>query len=200
MKLVKLEKYLYLSQALLLVSLLICSLIIPSVAIKNGGVSNYGNHLSTFGLYVFGFSANCLYIYLAARLIQSLRLKLNFVVSCLKLISLLTLLVLISTFPRHFSYTFSAIHDYLGIALFLANFALSLWLVNKAMSKSSLSLILIEAFGSVVGLLSIIKVVHFLFIGQIIGALGFALLLCLVLPKVVNGYLSKRKNLVDANN
>jgi hypothetical protein len=44
----------------------------------------------------------------------------------------------------------------------------------------------IESFGSIVGLLSILKTIHFLFFGQIIGAIGFALLLVVIFPSILD--------------
>jgi hypothetical protein len=182
----QLKKYLLLSQATLLGCLLICSLVIPSVVVKNGGVSNFGNHVSTVVFYVLGFTANIVFIYLAAETILKLNHNLVYVVRGLILLSFLTLLVLLSTFPRHFSFTFSDIHDYLGIILFGYEFLISIWIVLKRHTALALTLLSTQTVGSIIGLLSIVKVIHILFFGQVIGALGFGLLLYLVFPNIID--------------
>jgi hypothetical protein len=188
-----LKKYLYLSQATLFVCLLICSLIIPSVLIKNGGVSNFGNHLNTVVFYVLGFLSNIVFIYLVAEVILKFEENLVYIARGFMLLSFLTFVVLISTFPRHFSFTFSVIHDYLGIALFSYYIIISIWIVLKQYSPLALALLSIEAIGSTIGLLSTLKITHLLFVGQIIGALGFGLLLCIVFPKIINNQLKFTK-------
>src|SRR5271156_6610835 len=112
----KLKKYLWLSQISLFLSLIICCLIIPSVVIRNGGVSNFGNSRKTIVLYILGFSL-CMFFYcLAANLLYESK-KVKKSAKMFWILAGLNLLVLISTFPRHISYRFSEIHDYLGIAL-----------------------------------------------------------------------------------
>ncbi|HUC96033.1 MAG TPA: hypothetical protein VMR76_03735, partial [Candidatus Saccharimonadia bacterium] len=105
----------------------------------------------------------------------------------------LNFLVLISTFPRHFSFTFSDIHDDLGIALFAYEFFISIWFVLRLKTIQSVSLLILEILGSLIGLLSIIKIIHFLFIGQMIGALGFGLLLVSCLPNIITIDITKNK-------
>ncbi|HUD06494.1 MAG TPA: hypothetical protein VMR34_01275 [Candidatus Saccharimonadales bacterium] len=188
----ELRRYLWLSQVILFSSLIICSLIIPSVVIKNGGVSNFGNHISTVGLYALGFLSNIAFIYLAASSLLRQGRKFNYIVRSLVILSALELIVFISTFPRHFSFTFSDIHDYLGIALFSYEFILSLWIVFKNKSVFAILLLLVEATGSIVGLLSAMKVIHFLFFGQVTAALAFGLLLCLVFPKAIEETLNNQ--------
>jgi hypothetical protein len=164
------------------------------VVIKNGGVSNFGNHLSTVTLYVLGFGLNIVFLYLASRSISNLHQQLDGLGRGLLPICALTTLVLISTFPRHFSFTFSDMHDYIGIALFAYEFLFSLWLITKLHDWLSLTYLMIEAIGAMLGLLSVIKVIHILFIGQVIGSIGFGLLLCFVLPKFLENLLKPAIN------
>src|ERR1019366_2049847 len=93
--------------------------------------------------------------------------------------------VLLSTFPRHHSLAYSEIHDDLGIALFAYEFVLSVWIVVKRHSLAASLMLLTEAIGSIIGLLSILEIIHFLFIGQLIGAAGFGLLLATIFPAIV---------------
>jgi hypothetical protein len=46
-------------------------------------------------------------------------------------------------------------------------------------------LFIAELLGSIIGLLSVTKIIHFLFIGQFIGALAFGLLLINSLPIII---------------
>jgi hypothetical protein len=181
----QIKKYLFFSQASLLLCIFISSLIIPSVVAKEGGVSNFGNHLSTVGFYTIGFVLNIVFLYLSAELMLKLSPELPHVARGLMLVCFLTFLVFLSTFPRHLSFTFSDIHDYIGIVLFGLEFLISIWLVEKQRTYQAFTWIAIEIIGSIVGLLSILKVIHWLYVGQIVGALGFALILVLVLPDVI---------------
>jgi hypothetical protein len=189
----RLKKYLFFSQASLLVCLLICSAIVPSVVVSEGGVSNFGDHISTVGIYTLGFILNITFIYLAAELLIKQSHKLLRIARALMLLCCLTFLVFLSTFPRHYSFTFSYIHDYLGIVLFAYEFLISIYLVKKQRTYRAFSWITIQAVGSIVGLLSIIKVIHWLYVGQSIGCLGFGLVLVLLLPEVIKKQSSCRQ-------
>ena len=182
---VDIRKYLWLSQVFLFGALLVCCLIEPSVMIKNGGFSNFGNYAPTVVSYILGFALNIVFISLAARTLLKIDRSLLKAASLLFILAFLTLLVFLSTFPRHISWTYSDIHDYLGIALFAYEFILSVWFVIKQKSRTAIYLLLTKSVGSIIGLLSILKVIHFLFIGQIIGTVGFSLLLVTCLPRII---------------
>ncbi|HUD05949.1 MAG TPA: hypothetical protein VMR18_03510 [Candidatus Saccharimonadales bacterium] len=182
------KKYLLLSQASLLGLLLICCLIIPSVVIKNGGVSNFGNHRSTIVIYILSFSLCIVFLCLAASALLKHKASYNFIGYLLFFLALQELLVLISTFPRHISFMFSDIHDYLGIVLFTYQLVLSIWFILKIKNYKSTLILIGEFLGNTIGLLSILKVIHFLFIGQFIGAIGFGVLLVTCLPTIIEKY------------
>lgn len=179
------KKILFLSQAFFFIFLVICCFIKPSVVVSNGGISNFGNYHSTIFLYILAFSLNIIFTVLAASELLMSKYRLYLMSALLFILSLLVLLVLISTFPRHISWTYSDIHDYLGIALFSYQNILSIWLILKYRSKVLLSALVIQAIGSLIGLLSILKVIHFLFIGQSLGASGFAVLFITCFPLVI---------------
>lgn len=179
----ELKKYLLYSQLSLAVSLLICSLIKPGVIVHEGGVSNFGNYLSTFVLYTIGFVLNIIFIYLAGRSV--IRLGDRYLGWALYFIGFITFLVLISTFPRHFSFTYSYIHDYLGIALFSYEFVFSVYMLIIKHTHHTIALMFVEMVGLFICLLSILKVADFLYIGQLVAFIGFALLLLLSFPPIV---------------
>jgi hypothetical protein len=190
---VKLRRYLWLSQAALFVLLVTCTVISPKVAFRNGGVSNFGNQASTVVFYSLSFVLSAVFLYLAAELL--LRLKgYRHVARILKAIALLELLVLVSTYPRHLRIGYEYLHDVLGVGLFFYQFALAVWLVRRQRQAAAFILILCQAAGALVGLLSLFKVIHLLFIGQIVGALSFGVLLVTVLPRIVARDLSSSKS------
>jgi hypothetical protein len=179
------RRYLWLSQISLLGFLAICSLIIPSVAINNGGVSNFGNHSSTVVFYTLSFSLSALFLGLVAIKLIRISRSLRRMASLLLLICLLDLVVLISTFPRHISWTYSVIHDDLGIVLFSYEFVLGVWFVIRRKHNNTLLIFLIELVGSLIALLTVLKFFHLLFVGQAIAGLGFGLLLVTCFPSMV---------------
>lgn len=185
-----LKKCLWLSQISLLGLLVVCCLIIPSVVVANGGVSNFGNHRSTVVLYILAFSLCVFFVYLSGRILIKLSSSKRLGV-LLYVLAFLYLLVLVSTFPRHISWTFSEIHDYLGIVLFAYEFVLSIWLVLNQKSYKSYLMLVIEAVGSMTGLLSILKFIHLLFIGQMVGAIGFGIILVALFPRLIEFRLAK---------
>lgn len=179
------KRYLLLSQLNLYVWLLLSSFLASSVVFKNGGVSNYGNHYSTVVFYAAAFLGNVVCICLAANTLLKLHPRFKYVGLYLYTLAALVLMVFLTTFPRRFGDTFSAIHDNVSILLFAYEFLLALWLLFKRLVFETVAYFLIMACGLVVGSLSSAHVIHYMFVGQMLGALGFALLLVLVLPKVI---------------
>jgi len=188
----KFRVYLIISQLSIFILLSICSLIIPSVARTNGGVSNFGNYPSTVGLYSLGFSLCVLFLWLAADNILSKSLKFKKIAYVIFLIGLLYLMVLLSTFPRHLSFAYSRVHDYLGIVLFVIEFFMSIWLIIRKHTNIGILIFSLEIIGMLIGLLTILKFVHLLYIGQTIGSIGFGLLIIIYLPTVLNNLLLKK--------
>jgi len=93
--------------------------------------------------------------------------------------------VLISTFPRHFSWTFSYIHDYLGVALFYIELGLTIWFVSKRKTALTALFLVIELIGQVIGLFSILKTVQLLLVGQLLASFGFGLFLVIIFPDIL---------------
>ncbi len=188
----KFKHYLWLSQVNLFGWLLLCSFIASSVVFNNGGVSNYGNHYGTVVPYTIAFLANIIYIYLAAESLMLMGRQFKYLARYLSILSAITLVVFVSTFPRRFGVIFSDIHDNISIALLSYELLLAIWLLIKRPVIDTFVYILIMVAGSTVALLSAVHTVHFMFIGQMVGALGFALLLVLIFPKVISAELEKR--------
>lgn len=191
-KMIELKKYLLYSQAALLISIVICSLIIPSVVTNEGGISNFGNYISTFFIYSLGFILNIIFIYLAAKVIINKSQKLLYVARGLMILSLLTLLVYLSTFPRHLSFAFSDIHDYLGIALYVYELIIALYILNKLRKLSIFVILVVQISGSLIGLLSIYKLIDWLYVGQLVGAIAFSFILAIGLPEYLQKAYSEK--------
>lgn len=187
----KFKRYLWLSQVNLFGWLLFASVLASSVVFKNGGVSNYGNHYNTVIFFSIAFLADAIYLYLAAESLMLLNRKFKYLVRYLNLLCALVLLVFVTTFPRKFGVVFSDIHDNISIFMFGYEFLLALWLVYKRPRLQTISFMLIMAVGSLTGLASSLHMVNLMFVGQMMGTLGFALLLVIVLPKVIAAELEK---------
>ncbi len=188
----KLKRYLWLSQINLFGWLIISSFLASSVVITNGGVSNFGNHYSTVTFYSIAFIADIIYIYLAAEALMLLDRRFKNLARYLSGLCIFIFLVYITTFPRRFGVIFSDIHDNISIALFGYELLLAFWLLFKRFSLDTIAYLLIMLIGTTIGMLSAVHVVHLMYVGQMVGSFGFALLLVLVLPKVVATELKKR--------
>ena len=175
---------LWISQIVLSGLLVLCSAIAPSVVSSDGGVSNFGNRLATVVPYTLSFSLCFLFLSLAAAALAKVLPAQQWYALALAGVAVLDLLVLVSTYPRHINLLYSEVHDDLGIALFAYEFVLSIWLSVRGWGRQAAVFFLIEAGGSLVGLLSILKVVHLLYYGQMVGGIGFGLLLVRVLPRI----------------
>jgi hypothetical protein len=181
----KFKKYLLLSQLNLFGWLLVASVLASSVVFTNGGVSNYGNHYNTFVFYSFAFLASAYYMYLAAESLLLHNRRFKQLVRYLNFLCVLLLAVFITTFPRRFGDVFSDIHDNVSKVLFAYEFLLVVWLIIKRPKRDTFLYALLMIAGSIIGLLSSMHVLNLMFVGQMLGALGFGLLVVLVLPKVI---------------
>ena len=182
------KRYLILSQISLIGFMLICCIIMPSVVITNGGVSNFGNHLATILPYTLSFGLNTVFIYLATSRLYQLRASVRAMANVLTLLCILNVLVYLSTFLRHFAWTFSDIHDWIGVGLFGLEFVFSVWIVWQL--QRGLAILLLEFAGAMIGLFSALRIIHFLFIGQMVATVGFGLILVKFLPQIVEQRLS----------
>ncbi|MCW1907902.1 MAG: hypothetical protein KIH63_001000 [Candidatus Saccharibacteria bacterium] len=189
----KLKRYLFLSQAHLFGWLIMSSIFASSVVFTNGGVSNYGNHYTTVPFFTLAFILGASYLYLAAETLVQLSKRFRFLSRYLVVLCGIMLLVYITTFPRRFGDVYSDIHDNVSKFLFIYELFLATWLVAKHHTLQSFVFLFIMIGGSFIGLLSSLHVLHLMFVGQMIGALGFGLLLVYILPKVIESQLKKHR-------
>jgi hypothetical protein len=184
-KVSQIQRSLLLSQLSLFGFLIICSILKPHVVAINGGISNFGKYKMTVVLYVLGFLLDIAFLWRASSQISKLKDSHCQLSWLLQILVGIIFLVLISTFPRYLKTIYSTVHDDLGIALYGYEFLLSIWFISKIRTRLSISLFIAEFLGSIIGLLSILKVIHFLYIGQFIGTAGFGALMVVVIPAIL---------------
>lgn len=188
------KRYMLLSQIHLFGWLLLSSVLVSSVVIDNGGVSNYGNHYNSVVFYSIAFLGSSIYLYLSANSLLKINRRLLSLVRSIKILCAILLLVFITTFPRRFGDVFSDIHDNVSKLLFAYEFLFALWMLYKRIKLDAICYLLIMAAGSLIGLFSSMHLLNLMFVGQMLGALGFALMLVFILPKVVSTELIKFDN------
>ena len=189
----KLKRYLWLSQVNLFGWLVVSSFLASSVVFTNGGVSNYGNHYTTVPFFTLAFVLGASYLYLAAETLVRLDSRFKFLARYLVVLCGIMLIVYVTTFPRRFGEVYSDIHDNVSKFLFIYELFLATWLVAKHHTLQSFFFLFIMIGCSFIVLLSSLHILHLMFVGQMVGALGFGLLLVYILPKVIESQLKKRK-------
>lgn len=179
------KRYLWLSQASLILCLLICYLMLPSVTDDNGGASNFGDGFPTVIPYALGFALSAVLLWAAASKLSEMGPRVRRTAPLVTAIGVLDLLVLLTTFDRKANHLYYLVHDYLGVALFAYEFALSGWIVYKTKSYTTGLFLLVGSLGSLAGLLSLVGPLRLLFAGQMIGGIGFGLVLAVGFPSAI---------------
>jgi hypothetical protein len=179
------RKYLKRSQIYLFAWIIVACFLASSVVITQGGVSNFGMHYSTLPFYTLAFVGGAVNIWFAANTLRKTSRKYKTLAIYLNVLSVLLILVFVTTFPRRFGDVYSDIHDNISKGLFVYELILAGWLVKKRPTLDVIGYFFIMLGGSLIGLLSSMHILHLMFIGQMTGALGFALLLVFALPKVI---------------
>lgn len=167
-------------------------MLLPSVLENNGGASNFGNRLPAAIPYALAFILSSLFLLLAASRLSQLGRATRHQAQLLIAVAALDLLVLITTFDRKANEIYYLTHDYLGVALFAYELFLSAWIFSRARSVVLVLWISVEAAGSLLGLLSLMEVLHLLFVGQMVGAIGFSLVLTNGFPRAIEKELARR--------
>jgi len=141
---------------------------------NEGGVSNYGTYARTVVPFTVGFLASGLSMIIAAgslpKQIQAYR-KLYRV---LALLGVLTLVVLLTTYPYQLNALLGTIHSYTSMALVIAETIASIWfawiLVTDLPNKLLFAL---QFLGFMLGVLTYLGLTHVLFIAESLASLGF---------------------------
>ena len=179
------KRYLWFSQASLIICLVICYLMLPSVMDYNGGASNFGDGFPTVIPYALGFALSAVLLWAAASKLSEMDQKIRKTAALVATIGVLDMLVLLTTFDRKANHLYYLVHDYLGVTLFAYEFALSVWIVYKTKSFATALFLLVGSIGSLIGLLSLVGPLRLLFAGQMIGGIGFGLVLTVGFPSAI---------------
>ena len=176
---------LWLSQSSLVILLALCLALLPSVMRNNGGASNFGDGFPTAIPYSLGFALSAAFLSIATSKLSKLPGRAGKLAPLLAALAVLELLVLATTFDRKANHIYYLAHDYIGVAMFLYEFALSAWVTAKSRSYLAALFLAVGSAGSLLGMLSLLGIASLLFVGQITGAIGFGLVICVGFPAAV---------------
>ena len=170
-----LRRPILLSQLLLVGFLTLAISLHPGFVFKGneGGISNYGIHLSTAIPYTLAFILGAFYSLKAARM-RSLP---RFVRIGLLVYAVLLLMTLFSTYVYKFNHGLKLIHVGTGVVLISFEVVASAWSYLRFGSGVTAGLFAVVIVGFIVAGLTFLGVAHLLFIGEALTTLGFAGLL-----------------------
>jgi len=184
-------RYVWLSQLSLWACLTVCTILMPHFLFERneGGVSNYGVHALTVVPYSLAFGLGGTFLLMAAYHLPTLREiprhRLQFV---LAMLGCLLLLVLLTTYPYKVNKFYNQLHIYTSTALFVVELLTAIWMALRlAPDRIKLSLFTMQVFGSALSLLTLVGVLHVLFISQFIVGVSFGALLVRTMSQVMNG-------------
>ncbi len=171
---------LLLSQICFFGFLTICLAIFPRVLLagNEGGVSNYGVRTATAIPFTLAFLLCAVLILNAAFLTPrspstSCRFR-----RALVTLGVLFLLVLASTYPYKVNSLLKDIHILTGVLLISFEMAMSLWLiVSVSRNWINVLFLAIQASGCLLALITLVGVLHLLFLAQMIASAAFGVLL-----------------------
>jgi hypothetical protein len=155
----------------------LCVVLRPGFVLKvnEGGVSNYGVHVKTAVPYYLALTVAAVGAYLAAtRARDSMELpqRLRALLLCYATLIVLTLA---STFAYTLDKPQRDLHVGVGIVLTVFEILASLWMYRER--RGDLGLVLVQLAGVVVAALTIVGLVHLLFVSEIVTGASFAVLL-----------------------
>jgi hypothetical protein len=155
----------------------LCVVLRPGFVLKvnEGGVSNYGVHVRTAVPYYLALTVAAVGAYLAAtRARDSMELPQRFR-ALLLCYATLIVLALASTFGYTLDKPQRDLHVGVGIVLTVFEVLASLWMYRER--RGDLGLVLVQLAGVVVAALTIVGLVHLLFVSEIVTGASFAVLL-----------------------
>jgi hypothetical protein len=155
----------------------LCVVIHPGFVLKanEGGVSDYGVHVKTAVPYYLALALAASGAYLAvtyARDSTNLPARLR---ALLTSYAVLLTLTLASTFGYTLDKPQRDVHVGVGIALTVFEVVASLWMYRER--RGDLGLVLVQLMGVIVAGLTIVGLIHLLFVSEIVTGASFAVLL-----------------------
>jgi len=162
-------------QVSLIGGLAVCFALVPSYLHSEGGVSNYGTLRKTVVFYTLAFGLAAFFTGLAAYRQRRYQKALTY---NLYILTALFMFVLLSTYPYKLNDFLGYVHELADIAYFVFVLGFSGWLcLVVARSWWHILWLLALVIGAGISLITLLGLVHLLFIGQLVTALAFAVLL-----------------------
>jgi hypothetical protein len=166
-------------QVSLIGGLAVCFGLVPSYLRSEGGVSNYGTLRETVVFYTMAFGLAAYFTCLAAYRLHRQHWRYQKALAYnLYILTAMFVIVLLSTYPYKLNNVLGYVHELADIALFVFTLGLSGWLcLVVARSWWHILWLLALVIGAGISLITLFGLVHLLFIGQLVTALSFAVLL-----------------------
>lgn len=157
------------------ISVIVCYALIPTDWQKHG-ITHYGNHKRTIVPYGFGLLSSAFFMVLGAGTIPlddpklARYRRLMFAIAALLVGLLLT--------PPVIGRAVGFVHTLIGVALFICQIAMGFDIWTKASRNRIITAcFLVQLVGSLVTILSLWRILPFMFSSQLLAQLGFALVL-----------------------
>lgn len=173
-------QHLILSQVSFFIFISLCILLIPSFlfASNEGGISNYGVHYLTVIPFSIAFFLSGFFVFRAAQCIPKSSNRLKQLGYILYTLAVLSLLVLLSTYPYKVNKSFTRLHLLIGLIVFFFESITAIWLSLRLQKNLwNIVLLTIQALGFILGVLTLMGTVRLLFIVQLVTTFSFGFLL-----------------------
>lgn len=173
-------RYLLMSQISFFAFLAICLAIVPRFLLEHneGGVSNYGVTAVTVVPFTLAFLTCAAFILMAVRIIPRHPPTLARFRWALFTLAILLLLVLVSTYPYKVDLALKDIHIVIGVLLLTYEMAMAFWLaLAVARDWINILFLMVQTAGSVLALVTLVGVLHLLFVSQMIASAAFGVVL-----------------------
>lgn len=168
-------------------SLFICLLLVPHylLATNQGGVSNYGTNNTTRILFVFGFGAAALGMFVGATKLPAGPKYARGMKLSMYMLSVLYVLVLLSTFSYKSGAFEKQLHELSALVLFIVMLyqAVQIRFMSADDRRLQIAFIIFCA-GWLAGILTAFEVLHVLFTAQILCGVSFGYMLTRILGRV----------------
>jgi hypothetical protein len=164
----------------LLAFLIVCVALHPGFVLKanEGGLSNYGIHQKTVAAYTLALGAPALLSYLAAHLVTNSEATTHHFRQLLISYSGIALLTLLSTYSYSLNTALRDLHIVIGSVLIVFETVASVWMYRLlGNTRWNLQLLGVQLLGFVLAVLTLVGVLHVLFITQVLTCGAFAILL-----------------------
>ncbi len=158
----------------------VCVAIHPGIVLKwnEGGVSNYGIHLKTVVPYTLALALLAIYSRRAAVLYSRSDPLTRRLRSVLTAYSVIVTVMLFSTYVYSLNHVLRDIHIGFGTVLITFESFTAMWMLARSRRRGVDSVYLAtQLVGALLALVTIVGVLHFLFLAEILANTGFAFIL-----------------------